>query len=461
VVKVYLVTLGCPKNEVDSAGMAALLQQAGHTLVERPARADVLIVNTCGFIAPAREESLAEVQALAGKKRSHQALVAAGCMAGRYGGMLQAIPGVDALLPTERWAEIPGLVSRLARGEGRGEAWPPAGSAGTEEGGRRPGSTGAKSEGPCLAPAPHAGLSAVNGASAYLKIAEGCSARCAFCTIPQIKGPYRSFPREDLLAAARALVERGVREIVLVAQDTTFYGHDRGDQDGLPGLLEALLAAVPDLAWLRIMYTYPGHISSRLIEVMAAHPQVCPYLDIPLQHAHPATLRRMGRPADVAAVRALLRRLRERIPDIVLRTTFIVGYRGETEEEFAALRDFVQEQAFERVGVFPYYCEEGTAAAGLPDPVLPAVARQRRDELMSLQQGLARRWGQRQIGRTVEVLVEGIGEDGTVAGRTRWDAPEVDGLVLATGPTQVGKIVPVRITAASAYDLWGEVAVPA
>ncbi len=431
-VKVYLLTMGCPKNEVDSAGMAALLQQAGHTLVPRPARADVLVVNTCGFIAPAREESLAEVRKLAARKRPHQLLVAAGCMAGRYADMLRAVPGVDALLPTERWA---GIVSLVTHGSGPGTA-APAG-----------------------APLPPgAGLSAVSGASAYLKIAEGCSARCAFCTIPQIKGPYRSFPQEELRAEARALVDQGVKEIVLVAQDTTSYGRDRGRPDGLPGLIEDLLEAAPGLPWLRIMYTFPRHISPRLIEVMAGYPQVCPYLDVPLQHAHPATLRRMGRPADMAAVRTMLHRLRQRIPDLVLRTTFIVGYPGETEEEFAALRDFVREQALERVGVFPYYCEAGTAAASLPDAVPPEVAQERRDELLALQQGIAQRWGQRQVGRTVEVLVEGIGEDGTVAGRTRWDAPEVDGLVLATGPARVGEIVPVRITAASAYDLWGEVA---
>ncbi|MGB9722742.1 MAG: 30S ribosomal protein S12 methylthiotransferase RimO [Chloroflexia bacterium] len=426
---VYLVTLGCPKNEVDSAGMAALLRRAGYTLVDEPEEAQALIVNTCGFIAPAREESLRAVEELARRKRPGQVLVAAGCMAGRYGAPLQAVPGVDALLPTERWGEIAALLARLL----------------------------SKAPRPPETPPPGAGLSAISGASAYLKIAEGCSARCAFCTIPQIKGPYRSFPREALISEARALREQGVQEIILVAQDTTFYGRDRGEADGLPDLVEALLRAVPDLPWLRLMYTFPSHISPRLIEVLASYPQICPYLDIPLQHAHPAVLRRMGRPDNVEEVRALLHRLRERLPELVLRTTFIVGYPGETEDEFQTLCAFLQEEALERVGVFPYYREEGTPAARLPNPVPPEVAERRRDILLRLQQKIARRWGRRQVGKTVEVLVEGVGEDGLVVGRTRWDAPQVDGLVLAQGPARVGEIVPVRITAASTYDLWGEV----
>jgi ribosomal protein S12 methylthiotransferase len=427
-VKVYLLTLGCPKNEVDSAGMAAVLRRAGHALVGRPAQADVLIVNTCGFIQPAREESLQAIAELARKKRRRQVLVAAGCMAGRYAGALQAIPGVDRLLPTERWHEVAALVARLSGKELPAAPDVPAG----------------------------AGLSALNGASAYLKIAEGCSAHCAFCTIPQIKGPYRSFPLQTLLAEARALVEQGIKEIILVAQDTTFYGRDRGQQEGLAELIAGILAAVPELPWVRLMYTFPGHITPRLVEVLADSPRVCPYVDLPLQHAHPATLRRMGRPADVEAVRALLHRLRERIPELVLRSTFIVGYPGETEEEFAALRAFLREEAFERVGVFPYYAEEGTAAARLPARVPEEAALARREELMGLQQEIAQAWGRRQVGRTVDVLVEGVGEDGTIVGRTRWDAPEVDGLVLARGPARAGELVPVRITAASAYDLWGE-----
>lgn len=454
--RIYLVTLGCPKNEVDSAGMAALLERAGHTLVERPARADVLIVNTCGFIRPAREESLGVIAELAHKKRRGQVLVAAGCMAGLYAAELQALPGVDALLPTERWGEIAALVARpTRRGGGALPTGDLSGTGGERGVASEPGGMG---DGKCLIPTPAAGLSAVHGTSAYLKIADGCSAHCAFCTIPRIKGPYRSAPQAALVGEARVLAAQGVRELVLVAQDTTSYGRDRGEEDGLADLLEALLAAVPALPWLRVMYTFPGHITPRLIEVLASSPQICPYVDIPLQHAHPAALKRMGRPADVEAVRALLGRLRERIPDVVLRSTFIVGYPGETEEEFAVLRAFLEELALERVGIFPYSCEEGTPAARLPRRVPEEVALARRDELMAMQQGIAQAWGRRQVGRTVDVLVEGVGEEGVVVGRTRWDAPEVDGLVLAEGEAAAGEIVPVHITAASAYDLWGEIA---
>jgi ribosomal protein S12 methylthiotransferase len=428
--RVYLVTLGCPKNEVDSAGMAVLLQRDGHVLVEEPAAADVLIVNTCGFIAPARTESLGMLEELAQEKRENQKLIAAGCMAGLYADQLDQVAGVDALLETTRWPEVARLVAVLAGGRPRDVPSDPLEDL--------------------------IGLSSVCGGSAYLKIADGCDARCAFCTIPRIKGPYRSISQQALVAEAQALVEAGVREIVLVAQDTTYYGRDLGMADGLPGLVEAILDEVPGLPWLRIMYTYPGHITPRLIEVIARSPQVCPYLDMPLQHAHPATLRRMGRPVDVKDLRDLLHHLREGIPDLVLRTTFIVGYPGETEEEFAVLRDFVQEQAFERVGVFPYFCEDGTAAARLRDPVTEETALGRRDELMRLQQEIALDWGRRQVGRTVGVLVEGIGEGGLVVGRTRWDAPEVDGLVLAQGYADIGEMVRVKLTTASAYDLWGE-----
>ncbi|MBN1483404.1 MAG: 30S ribosomal protein S12 methylthiotransferase RimO [Chloroflexia bacterium] len=435
--KVYLVTLGCPKNEVDSAGMAWQLERAGHRLVERPQWADVLIVNTCGFIAPAREESLGVLRELAEDKRPGQHLVAAGCMAGLYADQLRGVSGVDALLDTLRWPEIVQLLQRL-------EGKPPAGP-----GQRILSSSEAAREG--------IGLSAAWGGSAYLKIADGCDARCAFCTIPRIKGPYRSVPQENLLAEARVLVEAGVREIILIAQDTTAYGRDWGLRDGLAELLEALLRHVPELPWLRLMYTYPGRITPRLVEVLASHPQICPYLDIPLQHAHPDTLRRMGRPADPKALRGLLRRLRRAIPDLVLRTTLIVGYPGETEQEFAALRDLVLEQAFERLGIFPYYREAGTPAAELPEQVPAEVALARRDELMQLQQQIVQRWGERQVGRTVEVLVEGVSEEGITVGRSHWDAPEVDGLVLAQGQAEIGSLVPVRIDAASVYDLWGTV----
>ncbi|HID86990.1 MAG TPA: MiaB/RimO family radical SAM methylthiotransferase, partial [Anaerolineae bacterium] len=305
----YLLTLGCPKNVVDSEGMAELLRRADYVESDRPEEAEVLIVNTCGFIAPATEESLAALRELARTKRPGQLLIAAGCLVQRDDGRLaQEIPDLDGMLSTRRWYEIAALVNRL-RGQRFGDIPQPT---------------------PPVLPR------RAQGASAYLKIADGCSAPCAFCTIPAIKGPWRSKPVELIVEEARQLVAQGVKEIVLIAQDTTAYGYDRGERDALAPLIEAILEAVPELPWLRIMYAYPGRVTPRLIETMARHPQVCRYLDVPLQHAHPEILRRMGRPSDVAMVRRMIARLRAAMPDIALRTVFIVGYPGETEAEFQA-----------------------------------------------------------------------------------------------------------------------------
>ncbi|HID62719.1 MAG TPA: 30S ribosomal protein S12 methylthiotransferase RimO, partial [Anaerolineae bacterium] len=296
---------------------------------------------------------------------------------------------------------------------------------------------------------------ALQGASAYLKIADGCSAPCAFCAIPAIKGPARSRPLETIVAEAQQLVERGAKEIILIAQDTTAYGRDRGERDALPTLMEAVLTAAPDLQWLRLMYAYPQHVTPRLIEVMARHTRICHYLDIPLQHGHPEVLRRMNRPHDVDEVRRLVADLREAMPDIALRTSFIVGYPGETEEEFSALLDFVAEIAFDRVGVFTYSREEGTEAAGLPSQVPAEVKEERYVRLMELQQGISLARNRRVVGRVLEVLVEGQGQ-GLSVGRSYRDAPGIDGLVIVEGELPVGEMVPVRITGAMEYDLVGE-----
>ncbi|MDY7040020.1 MAG: MiaB/RimO family radical SAM methylthiotransferase, partial [Chloroflexota bacterium] len=287
----HLISLGCPKNTVDAQGMARLLNAAGHTATEEAQTADLLIVNTCGFINEAREESLAVLRELATTKRPEQRLVAAGCLAQYAPQVLrQAVPELDGFLGTRRWSEVLTLVEGMQT---------------------RPGRVSLIGDPPDKGKATaHLPRTAVQGASAYLKIAEGCSAACAFCAIPTIKGPARSRAMPDIVSDARALVARGVREIVLIAQDTTAYGHDRGQQDALPGLLEAILGAVPELTWLRLMYAYPQHINSHLIETMARHPQICHYLDIPLQHGHPDVLRRMRRPNDVDHVRRLIEHLR-------------------------------------------------------------------------------------------------------------------------------------------------------
>ena len=324
--KIHLMTLGCPKNVVDSEWMASLMAGTGHDLVESSDAADLIVVNTCGFIEAARQESLEVLHELGHGKRQDQLLVAAGCLAQRWGsGLVEAVPAIDGLIGTRRWGEINTLVDQLVQSRNRRQAQimilGDAPDSATESDAVRP----------------------FNGVSAYLKIADGCSAPCAFCAIPQIKGPAHSRPAQRIVSEARQLVDAGARELVLIAQDTTAYGRDVGLDDALPNLIEQILIATPDLDWLRIMYAYPQQISSRLLEVMAGHAQVCHYLDLPLQHGHPDVLRRMRRPHDVERVLSQIEQLRSVMPDIALRTSLIVGYPGETEGEFQTLLDFVDE----------------------------------------------------------------------------------------------------------------------
>jgi len=454
----YLISLGCPKNLVDSAGLATLLQRAGCASAAAPEEADLLIVNTCGFIAPAREESLSVLRELAQARQPGQRIIAAGCYSQRCPRELaEAVPGIDGLIGTRRWMDIVTLVEQLETlpppptGEGRGG------------GGRGQKPVYHLPETPTVGQdAPGVPRVAVQGASAYLKLADGCRRSCAFCAIPLIKGTSVSRPPEAILADAGWLAKRGVREIILIAQDTTDYGHDlrmpcRGGRshEGLADLLERLVGEAPQVEWIRLMYAYPGRVTERLIETMAHHPQILPYLDLPLQHAHPDVLRRMRRPAGVEGVRRTVERLRAAMPEIAIRTTFLVGYPGETEAEFQALLDFVAEMAFGRVGVFAYSREEGTPAARLEDNVPPEVKEERRERLMEVQQPISLAKNQALVGRTLDVLVEGQG-DGLSVGRSYRDAPEIDGLVLAQAKLPVGEIVPVRITAALEYDLIGE-----
>jgi ribosomal protein S12 methylthiotransferase len=457
-VKYYLESLGCPKNLVDAHGMARLLKQMGHQPVDDPAQAQVLIVNTCGFIEDARAESIEELGQLAEEKRGDQLLIAAGCLAQRWGEALtERVPGVDALLGTLRWGEIGSLIQELSIEQGRRQTSPLA-----------------RLGDPLLLSADGTHRVAPQGATAYLKIADGCSAPCAFCAIPLIKGPAASRSSQAIVQDAVDLVGQGIKEIILIAQDTTAYGRDWGERDALPGLLQAILDATRDLSpgssgasarkqvspeplhWLRLMYAYPGHISPRLIEVMAGDPRVCHYLDLPLQHAHPDTLRRMRRPANVGRTRKLIADLRQAMPDIALRTSFIVGYPGETEAEFEELLGFVGECRVDRVGVFVYSEEEGTPAADLPDPVPEEVKEDRYDRLMALQQDISLERNLAQVGRRLDVLVEGYG-DGISVGRSYRDAPEIDGVVLLPGELLLGEMVPARITEAMEYDLVGEV----
>jgi ribosomal protein S12 methylthiotransferase len=436
----FLLSLGCAKNTVDSEGMAQLLNRDGYLGVAEPDQADVLIVNTCGFIGPAREESLGALRELAQAKHPDQVLVAAGCLSQFWGTRLASeVPGLDGVIGTRRWMDIVQVVERVrnrARPEPLYHLPDEAVTVGQDEQGTL--------------------RAAIQGTSAYLKIADGCRRPCAFCSIPLIKGTAVSRPPETILAEVRRLADQGLRELIIIAQDSTDYGHDLGMKDGLAWLLEQIVDTAPSIDWVRLMYAYPGYVTPRLMETMARHEQILSYLDIPLQHAHPATLRRMRRPANVDWVHRTVAALREAMPDIAIRTTFIVGYPGETEEEFQALLDFCAEMAFDRVGVFTYSHEPGTPSAELPDPVSEAVKIERRDRLMALQQGISLARNQSFVGRTLDVLVEGHG-DGLSVGRSYRDAPEIDGLVLIHGDVPMGEIVPVRITGALEYDLTGQV----
>jgi len=434
----YITTLGCPKNTVDSEMMGTLLRQAGHIPVARARRADVIIVNTCGFIEAARAESYAELRSLAARKRPGQYLVAAGCLAQRYGEALRRqVPEVDAVLGTQAWPEIVTLVGRLVEGQ----APPPV----------------LNSQGDALvASVSRSAMPELrSGPSAYIKIADGCDAGCAFCAIPLIKGPQRSKPENDILREARELAAQSVREVVLIAQDTTAYGRDLGRGDALPGLLRAILGAAPEIAWLRVLYAYPQNVTPALIDVLAGEERVCRYLDIPLQHAHPDVLRRMRRPHDMECVRDLIARLRRAMPDVALRSTFIVGFPGETEAEFEALLDLLRSMALDKVGVFAYSAEEGTVAADMPDQVPAEVIAERYERAMIAQQEVSLARNQAHVVRDLQILVEGVA-DGLIVGRSYREAPEIDGLVLMPGKATVGDLVAARIVAAQEYDLLAE-----
>jgi len=408
--------------------------------MKTPQQAAVLIVNTCGFIGPAKEESYGVLRALAEAKRPDQLLIAAGCLTQRYGmEVARQVPGVDGVLGTRRWMDIVEVVSKLRRGLHPEPLYhlPDTPTVGSDE--------------------KHVLRVSIAGGSAYLKIADGCRRPCSFCAIPLIKGTAVSRPMDTIVAEARNLLGRGVRELILIAQDTTDYGHDLGLKDGLPTLLEKITTEVPEMDWIRIMYAFPGYVTDRLIEIMATRHQVLPYLDIPLQHAHPDTLQRMRRPANMDWVRRTIAKMRTALPGLAIRTTFIVGYPGETETEFQALLDFVEEMRFDRVGTFQFSFEPGTPSEPLGDPVPAEVKEERYQRLMSLQQNISLQINQSQVGRTLEVLIEGH-DKGFSIGRSYRDAPEIDGLVLADGQADIGDILPVKITGAMAYDLTGAVA---
>ncbi len=426
----HLVTLGCPKNDVDSEHLERLLTGGELLPVVDAADADAIIVNTCGFIEQSQAQSMEAVHGLAANKREGQTLIVAGCMTQLYGAKVsEEVPGIDHVFGVGRWQDVARLLSVDVD---------------------------------AVFDIPETGAK-VNGASAYLKISDGCDAPCTFCVIPKIKGGLRSAPAGLLVKEARRLVEAGAKELVLVAQDSTAWGEDMGlaAGSGLPGLLEMLSEAVGPEVWLRLMYAYPTRVSPKLIETMAWIPNVLHYLDVPLQHGSEETLRRMKRPHNVERVRAMVRDLRAAMPDLVLRTSFIAGFPGETEAEFQELLDFARDMRFDHAGCFTYSRQQWTGAFEMGEQVPDEVKHERRDRFMRQQQKIAAKQARRFAGRTMSMIVEGEGEDEDgkpiAAGRTYREAPEVDGLVFARGRATAGDRVMVRIEQAAGYDLFGRI----
>ena len=429
--KVFIKTLGCEKNTVDSENALALLKETGAEETHDPKKADVLMVNTCGFIHDAKQQSIEAVFDLIRIKKKRQKLIVSGCLSQRYAAELaKEMPEVDFFLGVNDYKKLPDIVRSMENERIAAAA----------------------------APKEYEELPRVytGGVSAALKIAEGCNNICTYCAIPFIRGRYRSRRPEAILAEARQLAGQGVKELVVIAQDVTGYGRDFGRKDMLPKLLKDL-CEIEGIRWIRLMYCYEDEITPELIRVIRDEPKICKYLDIPVQHSSDRILKAMNRKSTGQSIRSTILELRKQIPDVVIRTTLITGFPGETKEDFKDLLDFVAEMKFDRLGVFPYSKEEGTAAAKMPKQVRSDVKQRRADRVMSLQQKISLENNQKYIGKTLEVLVEEVFEDGSYSGRTSYDAPEIDDGVLFTGPAGLvpGDFVSVTVTDAFDYDLSG------
>ena len=435
---VWFHSLGCPKNRLDTEVMLGTLALEGFTLAERLEDAEAVVVNTCSFIEAAREESIHAILGVAERRASGRlrALVVTGCLPQRYGAELaRELPEVDAFVGTGAFQDIGAVLHDALAGRSRG-VYVEAGRTHLYD-----------ESSPRLLVGP--------GHSAYVKIAEGCDRVCAFCAIPSIRGRFQSRRPESVLAEARQLAAAGVREINLVAQDSTSFGKDLPGRPRLATLLRAL-DDVEGLDWIRLLYLYPSAVDDALVEALARGRRLLPYVDVPLQHASDRMLRAMRRGTSAARQRRLVERLRAAIPDLTLRTTFIVGFPGETEEDFEELLAFVREVRFDRLGVFCYSDEEGTGAHALGDKVPRALARERWRRLVGLQQGIARENLAALVGREEDVLVDAAGS-GWARGRLRSQAPEIDGEVRLKGPARPGDLVRARLVAAGDVDLEGEV----
>ena len=437
--RICLISLGCAKNQVNSEQMLYLLNQAGHEVVGEVDGCDVAIVNTCGFIDSAKSEAIDQILQLAEVKKAGglKKILVTGCLSQRYEkDILESLPEVDGMLGTGSFGQICAAVEDVMH-DGR------------------PLYFGDKS-----GPIEEIGRVVTTGPGwAYLRIAEGCDNWCAFCAIPAIRGRYRSRPMEELLKEAQDLADSGVKELIVIAQDTSRYGIDLYGERKLAELLQKL-CAIDGFVWVRVHYLYPDEMSEELIDVLANEPKIVKYLDIPIQHASDNVLKRMGRRTDQAELRAIIGKLREKIPDICLRTTLISGFPGETQEDFEELYRFVNEMEFDRLGVFPYSQEEDTPAATMEDQVPQEVKEFRRDELMELQQAIAFDKAEDMVGHILTVMIEGkVADEETYVARTYRDAPNVDGylFVNTSANLMTGDFVKVLVTDSNEYDLIGEI----
>ena len=440
--KILFISLGCDKNLVDTEEMLGkLCENSDISFTDDEMEADVIIINTCCFVNDAKEESINTIIEMA-EHRTHgrcRSLIVAGCLAQRYKSeILKEIPEVDAVIGTASTDAILDIVNRLQKDEDNIEVYNPL---------DMPVSADKKR------------ILTTGGHYAFLKIAEGCNKCCSYCVIPSIRGKYRSIPMEQLVHKAQELADGGVKELILVAQETTMYGVDLYNKKMLPELLEKL-CAINGLYWIRILYCYPEEITDELIQVIKNQDKICNYLDIPVQHAADNVLKNMKRRATLAQLTDTIGRLREEIPDIVLRTTLISGFPGETEEDHEILKKFVEDMRFDRLGVFAYSPEEGTEAAEMENQVDENIKEERRDELMSIQQDIAFEMSESRIGREMLVMIEGkLADENAYVGRTYMDAPGVDGNIFITTDADLmtGDFVKVKVTGAVEYDLIGEI----
>ena len=432
--KVGMISLGCNKNRVDSETALGLLRDRGYEFTGDPAAADVLMVNTCGFIESAKEESIDAILEMAEYKKTGRCrlLVVTGCLAQRYEkSLLEEIPEIDLLMGVNQYERLADAIEDALQGQKQSLCQEKFDFFEQDR------------------------VLTTPGYTAYTRIGDGCNNRCTFCAIPLIRGHYRSRGEKEILEEVRRLAEQGVREHILVAQDTTRYGTDWQEHSALPDLMEKA-AAIPGVDWLRVLYCYPDETDRRLLDVMASHDNICKYLDLPIQHINDDILRRMHRRGDSSDIRRCLRLARER--GFALRTSIIVGFPGETEEQFRELLDFVEEAEFDRLGAFAYSAEEDTPAARMPDQIPEEIKQERLDRLMTLQARISLRRNRLRVGTVEKVLVTDRSDDGFLLGRSQFEAPETDGEIvfIGKGSPEIGSFVQVKITSAKTYDLTGE-----